>query len=167
MLKQLVEDVKFEVCRREYLEKVTKLGQKDIQLALLGYPLISPKKIENFLYKNWQELSECKKQLLQWTIDESKYHKSIKIKVECKEHWHDLSLKEVPLENYDKYIPESCLDKLMIAKDSGLFDYFTVAYPRHQLINKSDPVIFGRRDNSVNRFFIAQWDNDVTLDDLL
>ena len=178
MLKQLVEDVKNEAVRRSYLDKVGSVGQTDIEISLLGYPLISPEKIKGFLERNISVFVKS-------GDNATKYEDHLMSRSDFKgfKEWlgesigillrvtgkpdYGLCLREIPINNYSKLIPEYCLDKTIVADSTGFFDYFTVAYPEVAEFPKADPVIFGRRKNSPNRFYITQWDNDVTLDDLL
>ena len=71
--------------------------------------------------------------------------------------------KECPIEEYDGIPPKEVLDKLRIHKDKELFDYFTIA----SVENIKDPLLFGRINESDNRYFIAQWGSDIFLDDLI
>lgn len=69
----------------------------------------------------------------------------------------------VPISNYEKAPPEDVLVKLEEAQGHKCFDSYEVGYIR----NVEDPLLFGRIDKCPNRFFIAQWDTDVSIDDLL
>lgn len=183
MLKQLIQDVNFETCRKDYLEKVSRVGQKDAELALLGYHMITPQKIRAFLRRNLEqivgrevnihEILDHAYKAPDRQVDLPSYtdwlgSDSVGVYVDTKEERDIfLCLREVNIENYGGFIPENCLDRALSAKDTGMFDRLTVAYPEYHAGPVKDPVIFGRRNSSQNRFFIAQWDNDVTLDDLL
>jgi len=70
---------------------------------------------------------------------------------------------EQPIENVKAVPPEFALERLQAAKDSGVFEYYTIA----RLESLPDPILFGRIEGSEDRFVIAQWDNDITLDDLI
>ena len=183
MLKELIDDVKFEVCRKSYLDKVARMGQADVEVGLLGYPVISPNKIRKFLASHINSIVGKEVNVAHIIffpyekqngreISPDAYYKwlgdSVGIYVDAKDAQDVfIALREVRFEQYDKLIPEFCLDKALLAKQTGFFDYFTVGYPEHAFGQDKDPVIFGRRNGSENRFFIAQWDNDITLDDLL
>ena len=167
MLKQLIKDVKNEAVRGSYINKVGHIGQKSIELSLLGYHLITPEKIEGFLRKTVRKLSGYK----EITVNRLKVEESVSI--ECTGFDRDdddveftYTLLEIPIENYSKLIPENCVDSIVKAKDTNFFDRFTVASP-HCNTTKKDPVVFGRINGNPNRFYICQWDNDITLDDLL
>jgi len=70
---------------------------------------------------------------------------------------------EVPLSTYDKVPPDHIVDKIREHRSRELFDYMTVASVK----NVPDPIIFGRFYGSEERFFIAQYDTDVSIDDLI
>lgn len=69
----------------------------------------------------------------------------------------------VGIGNYEKVPPESVLQNLEIAQDRKCFDSFEVAYIK----DVKDPLLFGRIARCPNRFFIDQWDDDVTIDQLI
>lgn len=64
---------------------------------------------------------------------------------------------------YDKVPPESVLASLEVAQGRQCFDSYEVAYIREV----KDPILFGRITACPDRFFIDQWDTDVTIKDLL
>lgn len=70
---------------------------------------------------------------------------------------------EQDIKQLKKLPPDNVLNKLATEKERNLFDYFTVA----RLEELPDPLLLGRIDGSEDRFFIAQWDNDITLDELI
>jgi len=59
--------------------------------------------------------------------------------------------------------PKNILRKLSTHKRRKLFDYFTIA----KVEGLYDPILFGRIKGSEDRFFIAQWGEDVSLDDVI
>ena len=68
-----------------------------------------------------------------------------------------------PIESYEGAPPESVLDALETAQARNCFDTFEVAYIRRV----KDPILFGRIKACPDRFFIAQWDDDVKIEDIL
>lgn len=70
---------------------------------------------------------------------------------------------EDKIEELMKLPPMRVLKRLVEEKGKNLFDYFTVA----RLAELPDPLLLGRINGVNDRFFIAQWDNDICLDDLL
>lgn len=75
--------------------------------------------------------------------------------------WKELAFSRI--EDYDKVPPDDVLLKLEEAQRVGCFDSYEVAYIR----NVKDPIIFGRITDCTDRFFIGQWDNDVSIEDLI
>jgi len=71
--------------------------------------------------------------------------------------------KETPLSEYKALPPKDVLETLKIHKDRNLFDYFTIASVEHI----KDPLLFGRIKNSTDRYFVAQWGEDIALEDVL
>lgn len=77
-----------------------------------------------------------------------------------------MDLAFTPLERYEKVPPGEVLTKLKEARAMGCFDRFEVA---HVVARKEvpDPIVFGRVDGCEDRFFVAQWDSDIRIEDIL
>ena len=70
------------------------------------------------------------------------------------------------LETYTEVPPEMVLDKIEEAIKRGCFDSFEIARIRSVEVKK-DPIVFGRINGCPDRFFVAQWDDDVKIEDIL
>jgi len=70
---------------------------------------------------------------------------------------------ETPLHEVEQLPPRNVLKTLDIHKSRKIFDYFTIA----KVKGLYDPILFGRLLNSSDRYFIAQWGDDVNLDDVI
>lgn len=75
--------------------------------------------------------------------------------------WQKLSF--TPIANYQHVPPEPVLQDLQAAVNRDCFDSFEIAHIREV----KDPILFGRINDCSDRFFISQWDTDVSIDDLL
>jgi hypothetical protein len=82
------------------------------------------------------------------------------------EHYTHDKLSFILLEDYEEVPPPDCLLDLKKAKDMNCFDSFEVAKVETVEV-RPDPIIFGRINNCVDRFFITQWDDDVKIEDIL
>lgn len=71
-----------------------------------------------------------------------------------------------PIESYRTIPPKEVLEKVREAKDRGCFDSFEVATIQSVKV-VPDPIIFGRIKGCANHYYIAQWDNDVRIEDIL
>lgn len=69
----------------------------------------------------------------------------------------------VPIESYEHVPPSDVLTELETAQGRKCFDNYEVAYIK----KVEDPLLFGRIKGCPDRFFIAQWDNDVKIEDIL
>lgn len=85
-----------------------------------------------------------------------------------------LQLDFTTIHNYPAAPPAEVLVELQKAKEMGCFDRFEVCtLGRHTLRESTpvfrmpDPILFGRIDGSENRYFIAQWDDDIKIEDIL
>lgn len=72
----------------------------------------------------------------------------------------------IPVKEYPEVPPPHVLRNLKEAVDDGCFDSFEIA--KIQWIKEiKDPILFGRVEGCPDRFFIAQWDDDVKIEDIL
>ena len=72
----------------------------------------------------------------------------------------------IPLAHYGQLPPENVLDALEQAQEDKCFDGFEVA--KIEWINEvKDPILFGVIEGCPDKFFISQWDDDVSIEDLL
>lgn len=67
------------------------------------------------------------------------------------------------VENYQEYPPETVLASLETAIERKCFDSFEVAH----IERVKDPILFGRIKECSDYFFIDQWDDDISIDQLL
>lgn len=77
--------------------------------------------------------------------------------------WDRLEWDEKPLEQSEHLPPATVVEAIKVHQDRNVFDYMTIASVREV----KDPIVFGRLTGSKDRFFIAQWGDDVCLDDLI
>lgn len=76
------------------------------------------------------------------------------------------TVKMTALRSYAKVPPMDCLLDLQKAKNLGCFDGFEVAEVE-SVIEKPDPIIFGSINGCNDRFFVTQWDNDISIEQIL
>lgn len=75
-------------------------------------------------------------------------------------------LKFTAVKDYSSVPPFDVLDALETAQNLKCFDTFEIAsieWEKHV----PDPILFGRIEGCADRFFIAQWDDDVKIEDIL
>lgn len=70
------------------------------------------------------------------------------------------------LEEYGKIPPEPCLAQLERAHQRNCFDWYEVA-DISTVVQRPDPIIFGRINGCDDRFFVTQWDTDIDINDIL
>lgn len=93
-----------------------------------------------------------------------------------------LKLKLTPLSQYPEVPPPEVLDALEKAINLKCFDYFEIATLVHANDHQQarlarwrdamkelakDPILFGRIKESENLYYIAQWDDDIRIEDIL
>jgi hypothetical protein len=81
-------------------------------------------------------------------------------------------LKFVALKDYKEIPPPDCLMDLKKAKEFNCFDSFEVATVEevsnyYDTTPIPDPIIFGCINGCVDKFFITQWDDDVSIEEIL
>ena len=85
---------------------------------------------------------------------------------ETKSYYQFDQLVHIPLAQYSEVPPTSVLDKVEEAINMKCFDSFEVS--KIQSVQElKDPIVFGRINGCPDRFFVAQWDDDVKIDDIL
>jgi hypothetical protein len=70
---------------------------------------------------------------------------------------------ETPIREYAGMPPDTVIETFKEHRDRKIFDYFTIA----EVKGIKDPLLLGRFTWSDNRYFIAQWGEDVCLDDVI
>ena len=109
---------------------------------------------ENFRYVKQEKINTFNKNLEEETKKENPNSYTYK------------SLIFIPIENYEEFPPVGVLDKIEEAQKMGCFDSFEIARIQDVVVLK-DPIVFGRINKCPDRFFIAQWDDDVKIEDIL
>jgi len=67
------------------------------------------------------------------------------------------------LATYEEVPPEYVLLKLEEAMGKKCFDSFKIAH----IVKVKDPILFGKIDGCTDLFYIDQWDDDVSIHDIL
>lgn len=134
----------------ETLERKANKSLKELAISLAGYKRINRSELDKFQ----QELREV-----------SDYHSK-------------RELAETPLERYigQHHVegdtveeaklavpPADILEKLKVAKDSKLFDEFSVLHIKYV----PDPILCGKIKESKDLYFIGEWGDDVKLTDIV
>lgn len=94
---------------------------------------------------------------------------NMKLRQETGKNMHDpldmeyQTLAFTPVQDYEACPPEDVLMAMEVAQEKKCFDSFEVAYIK----NVKDPILFGRIETCSDRFYIAQWDDDVKIEDIL
>lgn len=71
--------------------------------------------------------------------------------------------KEVNIRDYKSVPPAKALQALKDARKKEIFDEFTIA----SVSKVPDPLLLGRLNGSEDRYFLAQWGDDIALDDII
>ena len=72
----------------------------------------------------------------------------------------------IPIGSYGEIPPAPALEALRAAKSLKCFDSFEVAKIESVKV-VPDPILFGVITGCDNKYFIAQWDDDVRIEDIL
>lgn len=118
--------------------------QRKIDIAIKSFPLI--------LTTN--KITEFNEKLHKETLKEDK--NSIQFK----------QLAFTSLKEYRKIPPKFVLEKIKNAKNMNCFDNFEVC-TIEWIKEVKDPVVFGVINGTSDKFFITQWDTDITITELL
>uniref|UniRef100_A0A6M3JBI7 Uncharacterized protein n=1 Tax=viral metagenome TaxID=1070528 RepID=A0A6M3JBI7_9ZZZZ len=86
-------------------------------------------------------------------------------------HYISTTWKENLIKEEKELPPRFVLDRIKEAKDIKRFDYLTIARvfseTKKQKAKLPDPFLLGRIKGCSDRFFLAQWDDDIYLDDII
>jgi len=72
----------------------------------------------------------------------------------------------VLIEDYHGLPPEAVVKEVARVKDMGVFDAMEVAYVQTKRVDR-DPIIFGTITGCPHRFYVAEWGDDVSINDIL
>ena len=75
-------------------------------------------------------------------------------------------LKFTPIAQYGEIPPAAALEALRDAKSKDCFDAFEVATIESVTVIP-DPILFGVINGCNNKYYVAQWDDDVKIEDIL
>lgn len=75
-------------------------------------------------------------------------------------------LKFTPIAQYGEIPPAPVLEALRDAKSKKCFDNFEIATIESVTV-VPDPILFGTITGDSNKYYIAQWDEDVKIEDIL
>uniref|UniRef100_A0A6H2A3C8 Uncharacterized protein n=2 Tax=viral metagenome TaxID=1070528 RepID=A0A6H2A3C8_9ZZZZ len=109
---------------------------------------------EHFRYVTQNKIDTFNEKLKKETLTEDKRSYSYK------------RLDFIKLSDYTEVPPQDVISKLEEALSFNCFDYFEVAKIK-DIVEVKDPIVFGRINNCSDRFFIGQWDNDISIEDII
>lgn len=139
------------------LDKLQKLGFKKAVNKVQELKELKRKMViayEHFRYVKPEKIDAFNEKLEAETTKEDKYRTTYK------------KLNFIGLDDYEEVPPLDVLNKMEEAQALGCFDYFEIAKIQDVVVVK-DPIVFGRINKCPDRFFVAQWDDDVSISDLL
>lgn len=153
-----MEKVIEQLIKPDMLDKLEAAGLNKVVSRIKSVRLLHQKL--DIAYKNYQLIatdeiiSEFNEKLKKETLKEDKYSYSYK------------HLLFTPLEEYQKVPPDFVLERIIKAKQLECFDSFEVCtIGWHKEIK--DPIVFGIIKGCSDKFFISQWDDDITITELL
>lgn len=132
--------------------------QRKLFAAYQNYQFVSVEAVETF-NKKLREKTE---------VIYDKNTKEIRKKVDPKK-WNEIVYDKLvfsKLSEYKDVPPVDVLQKVKEAADRKCFDSFEVA-KIESVKEVVDPIIFGNIEGCSDKFFIAQWDEDVKFEDIL
>ena len=141
----------------ETLKKLEKLGFKNASRIVKEKLELKRKMMiayEHFRYVTQERIDAFNQALRAESMQENKQYYQYKV------------LGFIPLEAYSEVPPVDVLDKVEQAIEKGCFDTFEIAKIQ-DVKEVKDPIVFGRINGCTDRFFIAQWDDDVKIEDIL
>ena len=157
--KQNLTPIVAEIARTMLPKGETKNILKDLGLDAAAKKVDAALKMD-FAYSKYQFVTEDKITAFQKKLRERTQTRSESGYAEYK------TLAFIPLQDYPEIPPADVLRALEAAKKDECFDRFEVARIESRKVDP-DPILWGRIDGCSDRFFIAQWDDDVSIEDIL
>lgn len=74
-----------------------------------------------------------------------------------------MRLSLTPVSEYEGVPPTDVLSKMKEAKDCQIFDSFEIISVKRV----PDPILVGKMEGTKDLFYIAEWDDDVSIDDFI
>lgn len=128
-------------------KEATKLAERAVKLA---------RAYEHYRYVTPENIAAFQERLKKATFKENSWQRSFD------------QLIFTPVAQYDGLPPSDVLEAVKKAKQEVIFDTFEVAHVVTITERKDpDPIVFGRIEGCDDRFFIAQWGDDVSITDLI
>ena len=143
-------------------ERLEKLGLKKVSSKVKELQKLRRKMTiayEHFRYVKPEKIDAFNEKLKKQTLGETG-KKGIDLY-----HNYD-KLVFVDIGEYSEVPPVDVLDKIEEAQQLGCFDTFEIA-KIESVKEYKDPIVFGRIKDCPDRFFIAQWDDDVKIEQIL
>ncbi len=72
----------------------------------------------------------------------------------------------ISIAEYETIPPQEVLDKIEAAQEFKCFDTYEIC-KIESVREYKDPIVFGIIKNCPHKFFIAQWDDDIRIEDIL
>lgn len=141
----------------ETAERLKKLGFESVSNKITELKELKRKTMiayEHFRYVTQEKIDVFNAKLKQETLTEDNrayYYKYLNF---------------IPLAQYSEIPPLNVLDKIEETQNMKCFDYFEIAKIQDK-VEVKDPIVFGRINQCPDRFFVAQWDSDVAIEDIL
>ena len=130
--------------------KVKRLAEKKRKLAIA---------YEHYRFVRKEKIDDFNQRLKEKTIKREKHSFG-----GYREEYQQLSF--TPVEQYSECPPDSVLADLETAMGRNCFDAFEIAHIV-TTIKIPDPILFGRISGCPDRFFISQWDDDISIQEIL
>jgi hypothetical protein len=138
------EEIQARLAKLGFKAAVSQIDRIDrMKIAYEQFMFVTPEHIQNFNAKLRAE-----------TLQEDKRTRRFK------------TLVFTDIEKYGAIPPEETLAKIEKAQGMNIFDRFEIAKIdwKEEII---DPIVFGRINECEDYFFVAQWDDDVHIEDLI
>ena len=148
------------------LEATLQLQEKLRKAEEDGYISFGDKEIEAFLM--WKaEHADIEHKTLDQNEEAFFTDTIVRYSVKTEPSYADVEFnwRETPVCNYKGNPPSGILKKIIEENKKGIFDELRIVTVSKEVLAK-DPLLIGRINGSEQRFFIAQWGDDVKMEDL-
>lgn len=133
-----LKELGFETAAKAVEEKIEQ--QRKLHAAYQNFEFITP--------EDWDRFNQ---ELMETTRKETRGQISYR------------QLASIAVKDYKEVPPADVLEKMKAAVKFNCFDAFEIAKIEER-VEVKDPILFGRINGCGDRFFIAQWDDDITME---
>lgn len=146
----------------ETIERLSKLGFKKVVNKITELKEVRRKMA--IAYEHFRYVKQEKIDVFNEKLKAESFYETGKKGKDLNHYYKHLRF--IGFEEYEEVPPLDVLEAIEKASDMKCFDSFEIAKIQ-DVVEVKDPIVFGRINKCPDRFFVAQWDDDVNINQIL